>query len=150
MNSDRKAGLITVAVAAVMIILSLQLDAGLATGAVGVSGTPIMIAGLALFFGLILIFFPDGGFKTEWPPSMTFISIGLLLVILLAYGYMLEIVGFTLASVAFMYFLLRLFTCTKRVSALVAVSSTLTLYIIFDYLLNISLPIGDLIRPWIS
>ena len=146
MNADRIAGAVIILFSGTMAYLSLQLDSGLMAGSVDVSGTPLTIAAIGGVLGIALILFPDKDFKPVWPKPASWIYPFGIIILMPVYALMLEWTGFILSSTLFMIGVFLIFGVSIVRAIILALVSTVLIFLLFNTVLDVSLPIGNLIR----
>lgn len=144
----RKVSLVLMAIAIYYLYLAFQLPSFM-NSIIDSDTLPKVLGVLLIVLSVILFFMPDTETpeqkeKRNIPKNDVFMLIGTFLMILV-YIFFLEILGFILVSIIFI-FLCSLFLGYKKhaTNAIVAVLFPVTLYLIFTQLLGISLPSGIL------
>jgi putative tricarboxylic transport membrane protein len=110
---------------------------------VGPKAFPVLLAVLMAVCCILLIINPAN--DIHWPELPVLRKGAALLAVLLAYGYFFEILGYPVASVFMVLVVSRLFGGGWLSSSLSAISIGVFGYLIFDRMLEVSLPLG---RVW--
>ena len=135
--SDRIFGVIILVVSLAFIASATQIQVNFLSDPVGPKVFPIAIAGVAVLCSLSLILRPDD--EPEWPSIATFSRIGLALIILFGYAFLLEPLGFLIAT-ALTSGLLSYLMHPKTIPAIATgVGLSIGLFVIFKKLLGLSL-----------
>lgn len=143
MNNDRGLGLagLILAVAYGWHAQKLQV-ASAGVGAIGPGAFPTLLAiGLAIA-SLYFMVKPDADQK--WPAMRTFAEIIGVFVALVVFVLILESVGFIIAAGLVIWFLSWRMGAAIKSSALVGAATAVTMFVLFNYGLELSLPIGSL------
>ncbi len=96
MASDRIFGLVVLFVALAYIASATQIQTSFLTDPVGPKAFPILIGAVAALSSLVCIFRPDP--DPDWPALRTFGALGIAVVVLVAYAYMLKPFGFIIPT----------------------------------------------------
>lgn len=143
MMSDRIFGLIILTIALAFIASATQIQVNFLSDPVGPKAFPILVASVAVICAISLIFRPDD--EPEWPSIGTFMKIGLALVVLFGYAFLLEPLGFLIAT-ALASGLLSYQMNPKAVPAIATgLGLSIGLFVIFKYILGLGLvatPVG--------
>jgi len=78
----------------------------------------------------------------SWPPLRTLRHLAIMVVALAGYGASFEWLGFPLATTLLTFVLGRLFGASAKAALLSGVVGGLVLYLAFDRLLDVTLPLG--------
>lgn len=140
--SDRVFSLFWLAVCALIVLQMWNLAVPFAYEPVGPKAFPILLAVLMAVCCVLLIINPAT--DTHWPELPVLRKGVALLAVLLAYGYFFETLGYPVASVLMVLVVSRLFGGGWWSSFLSAISIGVFGYLIFDRLLEVSLPLGRL------
>ncbi|MFM4748536.1 tripartite tricarboxylate transporter TctB family protein [Aeromonas veronii] len=101
---------------------------------------PLGIIGLMALCALLLLRRqPD---TVTWPPLRTLRHLAIMVVALAGYGASFEWLGFPLATTLLTFVLGRLFGASAKAALLSGVVGGLVLYLAFDRLLDVTLPLG--------
>ncbi|WP_303847286.1 tripartite tricarboxylate transporter TctB family protein [Aeromonas sobria] len=101
---------------------------------------PLGIIGLMALCALLLLRRqPD---SVSWPPLHTLRHLAIMVVALAGYGASFEWLGFPLATTLLTFVLGRLFGASAKAALLSGVVGGLVLYLAFDRLLDVTLPLG--------
>lgn len=137
MQSDRIFGLVVVFGALAFFAGALQIQTSFLSDPLGPRVFPILISVVALLSGLVMLWKPDA--EPDWPHGTAWIGMGIALVVLVAYAYMLAPLGFliptALAAAAISYQI-----SPRPVPAMVTgVGLSLGLFVMFKYGLGLGL-----------
>jgi putative tricarboxylic transport membrane protein len=137
MAADRIFGLVVVLGALAFFAGALQIQVSFLSDPLGPRVFPILISGAALLCGLAMILKPDA--DPEWPPRAAWVSMGIALVVLIAYAYTVVPLGFliptALASAAIGY----LIDPKPAQSLVMGAVLSAVLFVIFKYGLGLGL-----------
>jgi len=111
---------------------------------VGPKAFPIILAILLGLFSLYLIVKPDP--NPAWPAASVWLRIGLIMLTLIAYAYLIVPIGFVLATTFVMSALALIFRGPAVKSIIASLIFNLLLYGLFDVVLDLSLPGGLIFR----
>ncbi|HKI74932.1 MAG TPA: tripartite tricarboxylate transporter TctB family protein, partial [Pseudomonadales bacterium] len=109
---------------------------------VGPKAFPILLAVLMALCCGVLLAAPDR--DTQWPHAAVLAKGALLIVVLLTYASLFEALGFPLATGLMVIALSRLFGASLKAGLISGVLVGVLGYIVFDRLLEVSLPLGRL------
>lgn len=143
MNNDRGLGLagLVLAIAYGWHAQELQV-ASAGVGAIGPSAFPTLLAiGLAIA-SLYFMVKPDADQK--WPAVKVFVEILSVLLALIAFVLVLELIGFILSAALVIAFLAWRMGSAIKPSAVVGAAAAVTMFVLFNYGLELSLPAGAL------
>lgn len=155
MKKDRLIGFILGAISVVFLIMTRMLPKSRFATTVGPDVFPYLASGGLLLCSIGLIFKRDKTKKEAKPflDKQGWIRVAKLGLILVSFPFLFQYVGFYIAAVVFLFFMIRLFDLDKDVAvwkiALISVIISTTLYLLFTYPLKIQLPHGvlfDLIK----
>jgi putative tricarboxylic transport membrane protein len=143
MNNDRGLGLAGLILAIAYGWHAQQLQvASAGTGAIGPGAFPTLLAiGLAIA-SLYFMVKPDADQK--WPAIKVFVEILSVFIALIAFVLVLELVGFILAAALVIAFLAWRMGGSIKPSAVVGAAAAVTMFVLFNYGLELSLPAGSL------
>jgi putative tricarboxylic transport membrane protein len=110
---------------------------------VGPKAFPILLAALMALCCIALLIKPDS--STEWPNGASLIRGAILIGVLIAYAMAFDYLGFPLATVLMVFVVSRIFGGRPLNNVLTAVLTGVLGYIVFDRILEVSLPLG---RVW--
>ena len=111
---------------------------------VGPRAFPISLAILMAVLSLYLIVKPDP--SPEWPGVDTWLRIGLITLTFVIYAYLLVPIGFVLATTFVMSALGAIFRGPVLKSIIASLIFSMMLYGLFDIVLDLSLPTGQIFR----
>lgn len=141
--SDRLFALIWLGVCALITVEMLQLEIPFAYEPVGPKAFPLLLAGLMALCALFLLIRPDR--DIHWPSGGALIKGLVLIAVLLGYAYLFEWLGFPIGT-ALMVFIVCLLFGGHWLTGLIAGPAIGVIgYLIFDRLLQVTLPLGQLI-----
>lgn len=139
-HSDRIFAAVWLAVCAVIVFQMWRLEVPFAYEPVGPKAFPVLMALLMGLCCLLLIVRPDS--DVHWPEAALLGKSGFLVAALLAYAGLFAVVGFPLATAAMALVVSRLFGGSWLSSAITAALLGILGYVIFDRVLEVSLPLG--------
>ncbi len=140
--SDRLFGGITLLLALAFIAGATQIEAALIFDSLGPSAFPIIIGVLLAISSVYLILRPDP--EPDWPAARRVVEIVLALVVMLAYTFLLEPLGFVLATAIAASLLSWRLGAPLAVAGLSGVGIAVGIYVVFHLILGLSLARG----PW--
>jgi putative tricarboxylic transport membrane protein len=140
MRSDRIFGVIWLFVAIAMGILASQFVAPFSYEPIGPSKYPILLAVLNALCAVWLIARP--GPEAQWPDRALWRKIFLMFATLLGYAFLFEPLGFMLATALLTVALGMLYGGTWKKCAIGGAAMGPGLYLLFDRLLDVTLPVG--------
>lgn len=138
--SDRIFALVWLGVCGLILYQMWNLVVPFAYEPVGPKAFPMLLAVLMAVCCVLMIISPDD--DTNWPEPALLAKGALLLTVLLAYGYFFEMLGYPLATAVMVLVASRLYGGSWLSSFIAAVSIGVLGYLLFDRLLEVSLPIG--------
>lgn len=138
--TDRVTGAVLVALALIYGLHAGSFHPLMASDYLGPSAWPLVLAALLGAFGLYFMFRPE---PTEsWPPRAVFFREIALIALLVAYSLILEQIGFLAATLLGVWGLGILLGGKWWQAGLSGAITSLTLFIVFNSLLGLPLPIG--------
>jgi putative tricarboxylic transport membrane protein len=140
--SDRLFGGITLLLALAFIAGATQIEAALIFDSLGPSAFPIIIGVILAISSVYLIVRPDP--EPDWPEARRVVEILLALVIMLAYAFLLEPLGFVLATAVASGLLSWRLGAPLVIAAISGVGIAVGIYVVFHLILGLSLARG----PW--
>jgi putative tricarboxylic transport membrane protein len=140
--SDRLFGGITLLVALAFIAGATQIEAGLIFDSLGPSAFPIIIGVLLAISSVYLIVRPDP--EPDWPAARRVVEIVLALVVMLAYTFLLEPLGFVLATAIAASLLSWRLGAPLAIAGISGVGVAVGIYVVFHLILGLPLARG----PW--
>lgn len=143
MNNDRGLGLAGLILAIAYGWQAQQLQvASAGVGAIGPGAFPTLLAvGLAIA-SIYFMVRPDADQK--WPAMKVFVEIFSVFFALIAFVLVLEIVGFIVAAGVVIAFLAWRMGASIKPSAAVGAAAAVTMFVLFNYGLELSMPAGSL------
>lgn len=142
--SDRLFSLAWLGVCALIVYQMWGLSVPFAYEPVGPKAFPILLAGLMAICCVLMFISPDP--DVQWPEAAFMGKGAALLAALFGFGFFFEFLGYPLASAAMAIIVSRLFGGSWLSSILTALFIGVLGYLIFDRLLEVSLPLGRLWR----
>ncbi|MCP8616177.1 tripartite tricarboxylate transporter TctB family protein [Salirhabdus salicampi] len=148
LTTNRKLGLFVISFAAVYLILSYQLPSYAYT-LIDADVVPKFLGWLLVFLGILLFISKDHETAEQKaqrniPKKEVAVLLAVVAFIFL-YIFLLEIIGFVITTVLFLFFCSRFLGYQNmKANILVSVLFPITIYTLFTYLLQISLPQGIL------
>jgi len=140
--SDRLFGGITLLLALAFIAGATQIEAALIFDSLGPSAFPIIIGVILAISSVYLILRPDA--EPDWPEARRVVEILLALVIMLAYTFLLEPLGFVLATAVAASLLSWRLGAPLATAGVSGVGIAVGIYVVFHLILGLSLARG----PW--
>lgn len=142
-RSDRVFALAWLAVCVMIAYKMWQLNVPFAYEPVGPKAFPLILAGLMAVCCVMLLIKPDQ--DIHWPESAALFKGVFLLVVLIAYGYFFEILGFPLCTTIMSLTVSRIFGGRWITETAIAVVLGVLGFLFFDRVLEVTLPLG---RIW--
>jgi putative tricarboxylic transport membrane protein len=140
--SDRLFGGIAFLLALAFIAGATQIEAALIFDSLGPSAFPILIGVILAISSGFLILRPDP--EPDWPAARRVVEIVLALVVMLAYAFLLEPLGFVIATAIAAGLLSWRLGATLAIAALAGVGISVGIYVVFHLILGLSLARGPL------
>jgi len=140
--SDRLFGGITLLLALAFIAGATQIEAALIFDSLGPSAFPIIIGVLLAISSVYLILRPDP--EPDWPAARRVVEIVLALVVMLAYTFLLEPLGFVLATAVAASLLSWRLGAPLAIAGVSGIGIAVGIYVVFHLILGLSLARG----PW--
>ncbi len=134
---DRLFGLIVCAGALAYAVSALDIQVGFMSDPVGSKTFPLLVAAVAALCGLVMIVRPDD--DPAWPSGPSLLSLTICCATLLGYAFALKPGGFLLPTAIAAGILSRQIRPDPRFAVVVGTSLSLTLFLIFKYILGLSL-----------
>lgn len=141
--SDRIAGVIFLALAIAYGTLASSYQTDFADP-IGTEGFPLFVSIPMGLLSLAMILKPS--VEAGWPDQLALLKQAAVIVILVVYATALEPLGFPIATFLAVIFLARFLQATWLQAVLVAAVLAVLLFVIFDPLLGLPLPLGPLER----
>lgn len=142
--SDRLFGIFVLAISAAMAAAAWQFDPPISYEPIGPSTYPLLLALLMAAFALRFIVKPDA--EPDWPRGALLRKVAAMFVALFAYGLLFQPLGFVIATALLTIAVGRLFGGSWRHCAIGGPAMGLGLYVFFDRLLEVTLPVGGVWR----
>ena len=140
--TDRITGLLLLLLALAFGITGSQFESDFITDPLGPNAFPVMLATVLGLFSLYLLLRPDP--EPEWPASRAFRTQGMALAALIAYGVVLEFIGFIISSILLVSFLSHLMGANRRSMLATGIAASVVLYFLFNNFLGLPLPAGEI------
>lgn len=137
MSSDRIFGLVVLGVALAYIASALQIQTSFLSDPVGPKVFPLVIGAIAVLASVVLLLTPDE--NPEWPHGATWLHLGIALVVLVAYAYALQPMGFLVPTAIASGVVSYQISPRLQTATLTGVGISLTLFVIFKYALGLGL-----------
>lgn len=141
-SSDRVSGLALALLAVLVVLEARTYTVGFLTDPLGPRAVPFLVALFLLASGIWLASKP--GAHAVWPPAAVWRRLGFAVVALVVYAVLIDSLGFFITTTLTVTTLSVTFGGRTKQSVLAAALFTVTVYVLFVYLLGIPLPIGDL------
>ncbi|MBF2759196.1 MAG: tripartite tricarboxylate transporter TctB family protein [Ectothiorhodospiraceae bacterium AqS1] len=136
-HADRFFGLIVCSGALAYAASALEIKVGFMSDPVGSKTFPLIVAGIALLCGLVMILRPDE--DPARPSASSMLSLGICVATLLGYAFALKPGGFLLPTAIAAGILSLQILPDRRIALIVGVALSSSLFLIFKYLLGLSL-----------
>ena len=140
--SDRVAGVILLLVAIWYSAEATTLESTILTDYLGPSAFPLLLGILLGICSLYLIIKPDP--NPQWPEASAWIRMGLIILSFIVYAYIMEPLGFIIATTFEMVSLSYIFKGPRVKSIVAGLLFSLFLFGLFSYVLDLSLPAGTI------
>lgn len=140
--SDRLFGVFVLAISAAMAAAAWQFDPPISYEPIGPSTYPLLLALLMAVFALRFIVKPDA--EPDWPRGPLLRKVAAMFVSLIGYGLLFQPLGFVVATALLTIALGKLFGGGWRQCALAGPAMGFGLYLFFDRLLDVALPVGGI------
>lgn len=137
MSSDRIFGLVVLGVALAYVASALQIQTSFLSDPVGPKVFPLVIGVVAVLASAVLLLTPDE--NPEWPHGRTWLHLGIALVVLVAYAYALQPMGFLLPTAIASGVVSYQISPRLQTAALTGAGISVTLFVIFKYALGLGL-----------
>jgi putative tricarboxylic transport membrane protein len=137
MPSDRIFGLVVILTALAYIASATQIQTSFLSDPVGSKTFPLMIGAVAGLCGLVLVVRPDP--DPEWPGAGTWVNLGVALVALVLYAYLLKPLGFLLPTAFTAAVLSYQIRPRARPAIIAGVGLSAGLFVVFKYALGLGL-----------
>jgi len=140
--TDRIVGAFLFALAVAYGLAGRGYTSAFASGPLGPSAFPLLLAGFLGVTSLILIFRPDPG--SPLPHGLALAKQALAVITLVAYAFVLEPIGFVPATAAAIVVLALQLGASRRNALILGGSISIILFGLFDWVLGLPLPVGVL------
>lgn len=140
--SDRIFALAWLAACLTVAVQMYSLDVPFAYEPVGPKVFPIALAMLMAVCCLVMLFRPDTA--VEWPARAVLAKSALLVAALLLYALLFSRLGFPLSTIAMVFVVSRLFGASLKSASISAVLIGVLSFVLFDRVLDVALPLGQL------
>ncbi len=135
--SDRIFGLVTILVALAYIASAMQIQASFLSDPVGSKTFPILVAAIAVICGGIMVLRPDA--EPDWPALRTLGSIGISVLLLIAYSYALKPLGFLIPTAIAAGVISYQISPRPRFAVMAGIGLSVGLYVLFKVILGLGL-----------
>lgn len=140
--TDRIVGALLFALAVAYGLAGRGYTSAFASGPLGPSAFPLLLAGFLGVTSLVLIFRPDPG--APLPHGLALAKQALAVLTLVAYAFVLEPVGFIPATAVAIVVLALQLGATTRNALILGIAMSVFLFALFDWVLGLPLPVGVL------
>lgn len=137
MTGDRFFGLVMILVALAYVASAFQIQSGFLSDPVGSKTFPLVIAGVAILCSLIIVLRPDP--VDDWPRMQTWVALGIAVIVLVAYAYILKPLGFLIPTALAAGILSYQIAGRPVFAALAGLGLSLGLFALFRYALGLGL-----------
>lgn len=142
-RNDRVLGIIVLGIALLYGFEATQFTLPMAMHeAVGPSTFPLLLSICMAFCGVYFLIKPDA--DQSWPDLATFIEIFWVLFVLVAFAALITSAGFIIAACMMVGFVSLRMGASKKGALITGMSSAVSIYLLFNYLLELHLPAGIL------
>ena len=135
--SDRIFGLVVILVALAYIASAMQIQTSFLSDPVGSKSFPILVATIAAICGGVMILRPDA--EPDWPEGWTLLSVGITIVLLIAYSYALKPLGFLIPTAIVSAAISYQISPRPRFAVLAGIGLSLGLFFLFKVLLGLGI-----------
>ena len=142
--SDRNAAILVLIFSFFYGLEAYRLKSGFGSDSVGPRGFPLMLAAILAVLGIVLLFKKPT--PKNWPNAKSWLNIVLALVSFVIYAYLLLPLGFIASTTLQTGFLSQRFGAKYWQALLLGLGSSIFLYLLFVYALQIPLPTGKLFK----
>ena len=142
--SDRVAGVILLLVAILYSVEATTLESSILSDNLGPSAFPLFLGILLGILSLYMIIKPD--VDPQWPDMSGWIRMGLIILSFIIYAYIMEPLGFIVATTFEMVSLSYIFQGPRVKSVVAGFLFSLFLFGLFSYVLSLSLPSGTIFK----
>ena len=147
MMADRLFGVFLLAVGVYVLYGGLALEVPFSYDPLGPSAFPVGIGAALAVLSLFVIVKPR---KVHFPELPTVVKTVVIVVLLLAYQLSFDFLGFILSTTILVFFISKIFKGTTRQALGASVGVSVSVYIIFSFLLEVLLPVGALFKPFLG
>ncbi len=146
--SERIFGVFLLLLSVVGIVMGWGLKAPVSYEPVGPNAFPMLIFALlgVCALGLIITHRP----ATAWASPGVLLRIGGLFLIIMIYAWLFDKLGFILSTTLMSIPVARFFGATWPQAGLSGVGLGVVLFVLFDTLLDVALPLGQWLKPWLG
>lgn len=137
MRGDRIFGLVMIFVALGYILSARNIETSFMTDPVGPRVFPYLIGAATILCSLVMVLRPDP--DVEWPVGATLVQLGIALVVLLGYAYVIDDTGFILPTVVASGVISYLINPRPVAAALTGLGLGIGLFVLFKMILGLGL-----------
>lgn len=144
---DRLFGVFLLLLGVYVLYGGLSLEVPFAYDPLGPSAFPIGLGAVLTVLSLFVILKPS---TAKFPDFSTSIKTVIIVVLLFLYQLSFDFLGFIVATLLLVFFISKIFkgTTTQAIGSAIGVS--LSVYIIFSFLLEVPLPMGAIFKPFLG
>jgi len=146
--SEKLFGVFLLLLSVAGVIIGWDLKAPISYEPVGPNAFPVLMFALLGICAAILVVTRRPA--TDWAPGGALLRIGGLFLVVLAYALTFDKIGFVLATLAMAIPLARLFGASWKQAVLGGSGLGVVLFVLFDKLLDVALPTGQWLKPWLG
>lgn len=146
--SERVFGVFLLLLSAVGIFVGWDLKAPISYEPVGPRAFPLLVFSLLAVcaVGLIVSKRP----ATIWAPPPVLLRIGMMFLVVLAYAFLFDKLGFIIATALMTVPLARFFGGTLKQALIGGTTMGVVLFLLFDRVLDVALPVGFWLKPFLG
>ncbi|HSR71234.1 MAG TPA: tripartite tricarboxylate transporter TctB family protein [Kiloniellales bacterium] len=146
--TDRLTGVIGLILALAYGIAGSRFHSDFLTDPLGPNAFPVMLALVLGAFSLVLLVRRPAG--ADWPSAAVWLRKATAIGGMIVYGFLLEPIGFPLASFLFVSALAYLMGGRLGPSLGTGLAASIGLYVLFDPVLGLPLPLGAVFEDWLG
>ena len=142
--TDRLVGIFFLGVAVAYAAAALQIGSGYTSDRLGPKALPLILAGALSVFSLALILRPRGSFIPRWPEPGVSLNLAAAVASFVVYALVIVPLGFIVSTTLEIAVLCLLHAARPHQAVIAGIVTTLVLYGLFDALLGLPLPPGEI------
>ncbi len=142
LSADRVAGAILLLIGIWYLWTATTLKSAFIGDVLGPSAFPLLLGVLLIILSILLMLKPDE--NPEWPQAQGWLRIGLILASFIVYSYIIEPLGYIVATSLEMIALSLIFKGPPVKSIIASVVFSTVMFILFFVILDLRLPVGEI------